>query len=127
MPFSCKIGDSFYLKIDPLIPTHRYVIITSKNSEGKVVLVNFTSVNEWKECCITFYPRDDRHLFEHATTIAYGRASLVLGDGLTPYAKNNYRYCEVSVVNKIIKGALSSNELAPYLLEEIKRQYPGIC
>ena len=124
MPFSCKIGDSFYLKTNSVNPSHRHVIITSRNNDGQVVLVNFTSFHNSKECCVIFYPKDCRDLFECPTTVAYGRALLLFGDGLKNYAGNNYRYCELNIVKEIIKGAFLSTELAPYFLEEIKRQYP---
>jgi hypothetical protein len=126
MPYSCKVGDSFYLKTDNSNISHRHVIITSRNNGGNVVLVNFTSFHIKKECCVIFYPKDCRDLFEHSTTIAYGRAQLLFGDGLSKFANNNYRYCESHIVNEIIKGAFLSSELAPYILEEIKRQYPEI-
>jgi hypothetical protein len=36
MPFTCKVGDSFYLADSG--GHHRYVIITKPNSDGNIVL-----------------------------------------------------------------------------------------
>ena len=124
MPFSCKVGDSFYLKTDEFVVAHRHVVITFKNSDGKVVLVNFTSVNEYKECVVEFRKRHDRCLFDRPTTIAYGRAMLVNGDGLVEFANNRYYHCGEHITDEIIKGAFLSSDLKPYLLKEIKEQYP---
>ena len=124
MPFSCKVGDSFYLRTDEFVVSHRHVIITFKNSDGKVVLVNFTSVSEYNECVVEFRRKHDRHIFDHPTTIAYGRAMLVEGDGLVQYANNRYYHCGKHITNKIIEGAFLSSDIEPYILKEIKEQYP---
>ena len=72
MPDTCEVGDSFY--ITDYRDRHRWVIITQPNSDGKVVLVNFTGVASHKECVVLFQPKDDLELFTKLTTVAYDYA-----------------------------------------------------
>jgi hypothetical protein len=51
MPFTCKVGDSFYLPDNN--GRHRWIIITKANAAGYEVIVNFTDANNL-DCPVIF-------------------------------------------------------------------------
>ena len=87
MPSTCKVGDTFCLT--DYGGYHRYIILTEPNEDGKVVLANFTSFADDKECTVVFWPKDDDQLFKKPTTISYANARLVLLSKLTKYREKD--------------------------------------
>ena len=122
MPDTCEIGDSFY--ITDYRDRHRYVIITKPNNDGKVVLVNFTSVAAHKECVVVFQPKDDLGLFKTPTTVAYKYAQLADISKLTRYRNDGYQHCQPEHTKRIIEGAFQSQFIPIDITIELKKQYP---
>lgn len=122
MPGTCEIGDSFY--ITDYGDRHRYVIITKPNNDGKVVLVNFTSVAVHKECVVVFQPKDDAGLFKIPTTVAYTFAQLADISKVTKYRDDGYQRCQPEHTQRIIEGAFQSQFIPLEITIELKEQYP---
>ena len=122
MPFSCKVGDSFYLPDTG--GQHRYVIISKPNSNGKVVLVNFTSAADYKENLVIFRPKDSPKLFIKRTTVSYGDALLADSGRLKTMKIDKYKYCDLNHIKKIVIGGMQSKHTPLEIVEELKVQYP---
>jgi len=121
MPFTCKVGDSFYLPDNN--GRHRWVILTKPNSGGCIVIVNFTDANNLG-CSVIFAPKD-HNPFRLRTTICYEKATLVLESKLRILKVENYAYFNEHQVEKIVKGAIGSMHTPSDILSEIKDQYPN--
>ncbi|MFA5309467.1 MAG: hypothetical protein WC370_08310 [Dehalococcoidales bacterium] len=121
MPFSCKIGDSFYLP--DIGGRHRYVILTNPNSDGKVVLVNFTDSSN-VDSPVIFGPRDDKLLFSKRTGIYYAYAQLVPANKLKISKIEGWEFCQLNNVKRIIIGAFKSQHTPIFILKELSTQYP---
>jgi hypothetical protein len=122
MPFTCKVGDSFCLT--DYGGYHRYIILTKPNEDGKVVLANFTSFADDKECVVIFWPTDDAQLFKKATTISYANARIVISSKLEEYKENDYKYCSSVLTQRAIIGAFQSLFTPLEIIQELKNQYP---
>jgi hypothetical protein len=122
MPFICKVGDTFCLT--DYGGYHRYIILTEPNEDGKVVLVNFTSFADDKECTVLFWPKDDDQLFKKPTTISYANARLVTLSKLTKYVEKDYIYCTPALTKQIIIGAFKSLSIPLEIIQELKVRYP---
>jgi hypothetical protein len=123
MPFTCKIGDSFYLP--DLGGRHRYVILTNPNLDGDVVIVNFTdSINV--QSPVTFNPKDDPRLFTKRTGVYYARARFVLKTKLEIQKTEKWEFCQLNLVQRIIAGAFRCVHTPIEILKEIRSQYPEI-
>lgn len=130
MPFNGKVGDTFHLTDTG--GSHRYVILTKQNSDGNVVIVNFTSARYWKEWLVTFTPKDDRDLFVvPKTTVNYADAHIVpfriLIDRVEQKSKSDYKFCAENHVRKIVVGAFQSKLTPIEVLTELSIQYPNEC
>jgi hypothetical protein len=122
MPFTCKVGDSFYLADSG--GHHRYVIITKPNSDGNIVLVNFTSSADYKENLVIFRPKDSRKLFIKRTTVSYGDARFVNATRLAKAKIDNYEFCDLNHIKRIVIGGMQSRHTPLEIIEELKTQYP---
>ena len=122
MPFACSVGDSF-LKVD-FGDRHRYIVITKPNKDSKVVLVNFTKATPYKECVVTFEPKENEELFREATTVPYDYADLFSVSKVNKWGNNDYKRCGAYIVDKIVKGAFLSEFPSQDVLDELKEQYP---
>jgi hypothetical protein len=120
MPFSGKVGDSFYLP--DAGGGHRYVILTNPNSEGKVIIVNFTDVKN-VHLLPVFTPRDDSHLFTKHSSVNYAFAQLVVRDRLIANKVDRWGFCNLSIIRKIIVGAFQSQHTPIYIIKELRVQY----
>lgn len=129
MPFTGKVGDTF--RLTDTGGRHRYVIITKPNSDGNVVIANFTSARYWKECLVTFRPRNDRDLFVQTTTVNYADARIVqvqrIIDSVKQKPKSDYKFCAENHVRKIVVGAFQSKLTPIQVLTELSIQYPNEC
>ena len=126
MPFTGKVGDTLLLR--DIGVRHRYVILTKPNSDGNVVVVNFTSASPRKECFVTFRPKDDKRLFNKKTTVNYTDARILPVKALIDKAKRNprdYVFCSENHIKKIVIGALQSQFTPIEILEELGIQYPN--
>ena len=124
MPFTAKVGDT--LRLHDIGGHHRYVILTKPNSDGNVVIVNFTTAQPF-EWLVTFSPKDNRRLFTEKCTPNYIDACIYPIDALTRSAKRNpkeYVPCPENIIKRIIRGALESKHTRIEVLEELKVQYP---
>ena len=121
MPFTCKVGDSFYLP--DIGGRHRYVILTKPNNDGKVVLVNFTDPQN-VECHVIFNPKDDKRLFTKRTGVYYARATLIPTMKLKKSRIDGWEFCQLNHVKRIIIGAFQSQHTPIFILEELRNQYP---
>ncbi len=121
MPFTCKIGDSFYLS--DIHGRHRYVILTNPNNDGKVVLVNFTdSMNV--DSPVIFNPKDDKILFSKRTGIHYAYARLFPVAKLKESKIIGWEFCQLNHIKRIVIGAFQSQHAPIYILKELSSQYP---
>ena len=121
MPFTCKVGDTFCLADSS--GHHRYVILTKPNGDGNIVLTNFTSAEAWKDCSVIFRPRDNKKLFTKRTTIDYSYATLISASKLMESEINNYVFCDLDCVRRIVEGALQSQHTPLEIVKELKSQY----
>lgn len=121
MPFSCKIGDSFFLNDGG--GGHRYIILTNPNSEDKQVIVNFTDVKNVRLLPI-FTPKDDPNLFTKHTSIHYRYAKLVFHERLLSLQLTQWAFCNLKIVRKIVIGAFQSSHTPNYIIRELRKQYP---
>ena len=106
---------------------HRYVVLTKPNNDGKVVIVNFTSVRDWKDCPVIFRPKDNKSLFGHLTTISCSDATIVSVASLVNEAQDNpkdYLFCSPRNTQKAIIGTLESQLTPMEILDELGTQYP---
>ncbi len=121
MPFSCKIGDSFFLEDGG--GGHRYVILTNPNSEGRLVIVNFTDVKNVHTLPV-FTPKDDPNLFSKHTSVNYSFAQTVIRDRLTKIKIERWVFCNLHIVRKIVVGAFQSQHIPIYIIKELRKHYP---
>jgi len=121
MPFSCKIGDSFYLPDDN--GRHRWVIITKPNSDGNIVIVNFTDADN-VGCSIIFRP-GEHNPFTLRTTIFCGKATLVLESKVKPLRVKDYFFFSERQVERIVKHLIGCSHTLPDILAELETQYPN--
>jgi hypothetical protein len=121
MPFTSKVGDSFYLPDNN--GRHRWIILTKPNAAGYVVIINFTDANNL-DCPVIFVP-GDHNPFRLRTTICCLKATLVLESKLKLLKVIDYFYFNERQVEKIIKGAIGSLHTPPDILIELKDQYPN--
>ena len=128
MPFSGNVGDS--ILIDDSGGGHRYVILTTPNSNGEVVVVNFTAEQFGKDCTTKFRRKHHRGLFDKPTVVNYPYArTIALSKLQSEAAKPNstYNYCPADILNKILFGAFQSNFTPTGIQAELERQYPDIA
>jgi len=121
MPFTCKVGDSFYLPDNN--GRHRWIILTKPNSSGYVVIVNFTDANNL-DCSVIFAP-GDHNPFSLRTTICCEKATLVLESKLRILKVVDYIYFNERQVEKIIKGVIGSTHTPLDILTELNDQSPN--
>jgi len=122
MPFTCKIGDSFFLPDGG--GRHRYVILTDPNKYDKVVLTNFTDARH-TAFPVIFNPKDDKRLFTKRTTVQYEYASLIPAKNLTESNIDGWEFCQLNHVKKIVIGAFQSQHTPIFIIEALKVQYPA--
>jgi hypothetical protein len=121
MPFTCKIGDSFYLP--DAGRGHRYVILTNPNNERKLVIVNFTDVRNIHLLPV-FTPTDAPDIFSKHTSVNYAFAQLVIRDRLVNNKLERWAFCNLNIVRKIITGAFQSQHTPNFIIKELRDQYP---
>jgi len=126
MPFTGKVGDTLHLS--DIGGGHRYVILTKPNSDGNVVMANFTSARYWKEWLVTFRPKDDKRLFDKKTTVNYADAQIIPVKKLIEASKSNprgdYVFCREYHCKRIISKAFQSQYIPGEVLGELGSQYP---
>ena len=121
MPFTCKVGDSFFLPDTG--GRHRYVILTNPNSDSRVVLVNFTDSRNI-ESPVIFNLKDDKRLFSKRTGVNYAQARLIQIEGLNEAAIDDWEFCQLNHIKRIVIGAFQSQHTPIYILKELSTQYP---
>lgn len=124
MPFNGKIGDT--LRLRDIGARHRYIILTNPNSNGNVVILNFTTA-KYFEWLVTFTPKDDRDLFTRKCTPNYHDACLYPLSALFYVARQNpkdYIYCPENLTRRIVVWALQSKYISLEIIDELKKQYP---
>ncbi len=124
MPFSGKPGDTLFL--NDTGDGHWYIILTSPNSDGKVVTVNFTTASHYSQL-VVLRPKDNRKLFKKNCTPNYIDARFRSASKLAAIATRHpkqYQFCNTNVTKKIIIGAIQSRDITQELLGELKIQYP---
>lgn len=124
MPFTGKVGDT--LRLRDIGTRHRYIILTKPNSDGNVVITNFTTAKHF-EWLVTFRPRDNKELFTKKCTPNYNGARIYPLSALAKIVKRNpknYVFCPEKLTQRIIIGALQSRYTPIEVLEELKAQYP---
>ena len=124
MPFTGKVGDT--VRLHDIGGHHRYVILTKPNSDGNVVITNFTTSKHF-EWLVTFRPKDNKGLFTEKCSPNYTDAVLYPLSALKEIVKRNpkqYVYCPENLTKKIVIGALQSQHTPIEILEELKNQYP---
>lgn len=127
MPFTCKIGDT--LRLSDRGGGHHYVILTNSNSDGNVVVVNFTTARYWKEWIVGFTKKGNRKLFKKKTTVNYADARIISAKRLLAIANRKsiyeYNYCAESIIKEIIIGAFQSQFTPIEIIEELSIKYPN--
>jgi len=127
MPFTGKVGDT--LRLRDTGARHRYVILTSPNGDGDVIIANFTTAkhHEW---FVSFKPRGNKDLFTQRCTVNYTNAGFYPLDALKRVAEHNlgeYVFCPLDITNKIITGAFQSRYIALEIVEELKSKHPQVA
>jgi hypothetical protein len=126
MPFTCKVGDT--LRLSDRGGSHHYVILTNSNSDGNVVVVNFTTARYWKEWIVQFTRKDNRKLFKKKTTVNFADARIISASKLLAIAKLkstvDYNYCAENITKEIIIGAFQSQFTPIEVIVELGIQYP---
>jgi hypothetical protein len=125
MPFTGKVGDT--LRLRDIGARHRYIILTKPNSDGNVVIANFTTAGHF-EWLVTFRPRDNRELFKEKSTVNYNDARFYSISALAKVVERNpkeYVFCPENLTKEIVIGALQSKFTPIEILEELKGQYPN--
>lgn len=128
MPFNGKVGDS--ILIDDLGGGHRYVILSKPNSDGEVVIVNFTADKFGKDPSATFRRRDHKQLFSKPTVANYPQATRISLSVLETEAKkanSDHISCPANIVKIILIGAFQSDFTPTGILEELETQYPDMA
>lgn len=128
MPFNGKPGDS--ILIDDPGGGHRYVILTKPNSNGEVIIANFTADKFGKDPAVKFGRRHPSRLFSKPTAVNYSSAYKIDIEKLKSEAAKpgcRYRYCPADVINRIILGAFQSNFTPTGIQSELEIQYPDIA
>lgn len=120
MPFTCKVGDSFYLPNDN--GRHRWVILSKPNSSRCIVIVNFTDATN-TACPVIFRP-GDHNPFTKRTTICCEKAQLILESKLRALKVVDYANFNEQQVEKIVKGVIDSMDTPLEIVAELKSQYP---
>jgi hypothetical protein len=121
MPFTCKVGDSFYLP--DFSGRHRYVILTKPNDDGKVVLVNFTDSKN-VDYNIIFNPKDDGRMFKKRTTVNFAYARFMPVSALMGTNPPGWMVCQLNYIKKIVKGTIQSRHTPLEIITELVNQYP---
>ena len=124
MPFTGKAGDT--LRLRDIGARHRYIILTKPNSDGDVVIANFTTAKHF-EWLVTIRPSNNKELFTEKCTPNYHDACLYPLSALTKVAESHpkeYVFCPQNLTKRIINGALESRHTPIEVLEELKIQYP---
>jgi hypothetical protein len=119
MPFTGKVGDSFYLPDNN--GRHRWVILTKPNSGGNIVIVNFTDANNL-DCSIIFRP-GDHNPFKLRTTIWCEKATLVRESQVKILKVKDYFYFNERQIEKIVKHLIGCSHTLPDILAELKAKY----
>lgn len=125
MPFTGKVGDT--LRLRDTGARHRYIILTKPNSDGNVVIANFTTARHF-EWLVTFRPRDNRELFKEKSTVNYNDARFYPISALAKVVERNpkeYVFCPENLTKEIVIGAFQSRFTPIEILEELKGQYPN--
>ena len=125
MPFTGKVGDT--LRLRDIGGHHRYIILTKPNSDGNVVIANFTTARHF-EWLVTFRPRDNRELFKEKSTVNYNDARIYPINVLEKIAERNpkqYKFCPENLTKRIVIGAFQSLFTPIEILEELRIQYPN--
>ena len=86
MPFTGKIVDT--LRLTDIGARHRYVILTEPNSDGNVVILNFTTSKHF-EWLVTFRPIDNKKLFSVKCTPNFTDARIYPLKSLLKYCKTS--------------------------------------
>jgi len=97
MPFTCKVGDSFYLSDTG--GRHRYVILTTQNENGDIILVNFTDSHN-VESPVIFNPKDNSKIFYKRTGVHYAFARLISAEKLKKSKINGWQFCQLNHIKK---------------------------
>lgn len=105
------------------------MILTTPNSDGNVVIANFTAARYWKEWIVDFTKKDNRKLFRKKTTVNYADARIIPTKKLTSIAKrksiDDYNYCDENIIKEIITGAFQSQFTPSEVITELSVQYPN--
>ncbi len=108
------------------------MILTNPNSDGNVVIANFTAAKYWKEWIVAFTKKDNRKLFRKKTTVNYADARIVPAKeliSLISIAKrksiDDYNYCAENIIKKIITGAFQSQFTPIEVITELSVHYPN--
>jgi hypothetical protein len=108
---------------------HRYVVLTTPNKDGCVVIVNFASATGRICDGKMFTSSDDRFLFPFPTVVPYKRATLFPVTSLRDEVNrkdivSDYRICPQTIMKQIIKDAFKSQFTGGDIIEELKTYYP---
>jgi hypothetical protein len=123
MPFTGKRGDSFYLPDGG--GHHRYVILTNPDSNGKVVVINFTDAQNPTDCPVIFNPKDDPKLFTKRTTINCAYAQVISVAKLKASKIDRWEMCQLNNVKQAVIGAFRSQHTPTFIIDALKVQYPN--
>ena len=122
MPFSGKVGDT--LLFDDIGARHRYIILTKPNTDGNVVIINFTTSQPF-EWLVTFSPRDNKRLFTKKCTPNYIDARIYPLKSLLKISPKEYVFCPENITKRIVIGAFESRHTPLEIIDELRKQYPN--
>ena len=127
MTFTAKVGDTFYLK-DKSNHVHLYVVISSEDNNGKIVVVNFTSQRVGKDQTTIFTQRHGWDYFTEPTVVSYQFATIVDRKNLQQHLQEHPTIkgpsCPDDILRVVIEGALKSPNTPNKILEFLKECSP---
>jgi len=118
-------GDTFVLKKTVRSKEHLWIVITDKDSDGKVAIVNLTtyrpeSSNYFHDTTVRL-ARGDHGFIRHDSVVVYGDAQIVCAEALVTAVQSGvgrtHTTCDVAVLGKIQQGIFDSPHTKENVLE----------
>lgn len=129
MTFTGGVGDTFRLKDNPPFSNH-YVILTTPNDSGKVIIAMFAKPIKGIQVYVMFTPQQDGRLFPQDRTVRFPdlkfKSQIVLVDYINEKSDMEGHQCYHDIIVEIVKGAFRAKQSLPSVLLELQHKYPEL-